>query len=69
MSQPEYDFEKLIKETKNDPLFNRLTASETKVIRHKIPGARVAKFKTIPLDPAITSSGDTLEVGSRTCPD
>lgn len=65
MSQPESDFQKLIKEIKNDPLFKRLAAPETKVIRHKkFPGTSLAKFKTIPLDPAVTPSADTLEVES-----
>ena len=65
MSQPEDDFQKLIKEIKNDPLFKRLAAPETKVIRHKkFPGTSLAKFKTIPLDPTVTPSADTLEVES-----
>jgi len=65
MSQPEDDFQKLIKEIKNDPLFKRLAAPETKVIRHKrFPGTSLAKFKTIPLDPTVTPSEDTLEVES-----
>ncbi len=65
ISQPEDDFQKLIKEIKNEPLFKRLATSETKVIRHKkFPGTSLAKFKTIPLDPAVTPSVDTLEVES-----
>lgn len=35
MSLPEDDFQKLIKEIKNDSLFKRLAAPDTKVIRHK----------------------------------
>jgi len=65
MSRPEDDFQKLIKEIKNEPLFKRLAAPETKVIRHKrFPGTSLAKFKTIPLDPTVTPSADTLEVES-----
>jgi RNA polymerase sigma-54 factor len=65
MSQPEDDFQKLIKEIKNDPLFKRLAAPESKVIKHKkFPGTSLAKFKTIPLDPTVTPSADTLEVES-----
>jgi len=62
MSQPEDDFQELIKGIKNDPLFKRLAAPETKVIRHKrFPGTSLAKFKTIPLDPAITPSQDSFD--------
>jgi len=65
MSLPEDDFQKLVKEIKNDPLFKRLAAPEAKVIRHKrFPGTSLAKFKTIPLDSTVTPSGDTLEVES-----
>ena len=63
MSLPEDDFQKLIKEIKNDSLFKRLAASDTKVIRHKkFPGTSLARFKTIPLDPAITPSQDSFEL-------
>ncbi len=63
VSQPEGDFQKLIKEIKNEPLFKRLAAPETRIIRHKrFPGTSLAKFKTIPLDPTVTPSTDTLEV-------
>jgi len=63
MSQPEDDFQKLIREIKNDPLFKRLAAPDTKVIRHKkFPGTSLARFKTIPLDPAITPSQDSFEL-------
>lgn len=65
MSLPEDDFQKLIKEIEIDPLFKRLATAETKVIQRKrLPGTSLAKFKTIPLDPAITPSRDTLEVES-----
>ena len=65
MSQPEDDFQKLIKGIRNDPLFKRLAAPETKVIRHKkFPGTSLAKFRTIPLDPGVTPSTDSLEVES-----
>ena len=65
MSLPEDEFQKLTKEVKNDSLFKRLAAPETKVIRHrKFPGTSLARFKAIPLDPTITPSGDTLEVES-----
>ncbi|TET44953.1 hypothetical protein E3J59_04425 [Candidatus Aerophobetes bacterium] len=65
MSLPEDEFQKLIKEVETDPLFKRLATPETKVIQRKrLPGTSLAKFKTIPLDPAITPSRDTLEVES-----
>lgn len=63
MSLPEDDFQKLIKEIKNDSLFKRLAASDTKVIRHKkFPGTSLASSRTIPLDPAITPSQDSFEL-------
>ena len=63
MGLPEDDFQKLIKEIKNDPLFKRLTAPDTKVIRHKkFPGTSLASSKTVPLDPAITPSQDSFEL-------
>lgn len=65
MDLPEYDFQKLIKEIKNEPLFKRLVAPEAKVIRRKkFPGTSLAKFRTIPLDPSVTPSTDTLTVQS-----
>lgn len=63
MSLPEDDFQKLIKEIKNDSLFKRLAAPDTKVIRHKkFPGTSLASSKTIPLDPAITPSQNSFEL-------
>lgn len=63
MSLPEDDFQKLIKEIKNDPLFKRLAASDTKVVRHKkFPGTSLASSRTIPLDPAITPSQDSFDI-------
>lgn len=63
MSLPEDDFQKLIKGIKNDPLFRRLAAPQTKIITYKrFPGTSLAKFKTIPLDPAITPSQDSFEL-------
>jgi len=65
MSLPEDDFQKLIKEIKIDPLFKRLASPETKVIRpRRFPGTSLAKFKTIPLDPAITPSRDSYDLES-----
>ena len=63
MSLPEDDFQKLIKEIKNDSLFKRLAAPKAKVITYKrFPGTSLASSKTIPLDPAITPSQDSFEL-------
>ncbi len=65
MSRPENDFQELIRTIKNEPLFKRLVAPETKVIRRKkFPGTSMAKFRTIPLDPSVTPSTDSLTVQS-----
>ena len=65
MSLPEDDFQKLIKEIKNDPLFKKLASPETKVVRpRRFPGTSLARFKTIPLDPAITPSRDSYDLES-----
>jgi len=65
MSLPEEEFQKLVQEVENDPLFKKLMTSEAKVIKHKRPPwTREASSKMLPLDPAITPSQDTLEVES-----
>ncbi|MFQ5835204.1 MAG: hypothetical protein ACE5HR_04705 [bacterium] len=65
MNLSEHDFQKLIQGINNDPLFKRLVAPETKVIQRKrLPGTSLAKFKTIPLDPAVTPSQDSFELES-----
>ncbi len=65
MGLPEDDFEKLIKKIKNNPLFRRLAAPEAKIITCKrFPGTSLARFKTIPLDPAITPSQDSFDLES-----
>ena len=65
MSLPKDDFQRLIKQIKTDPLFKRLASPETKVIRPKrFPGTSLARFKTIPLDPAITPSQDSYALES-----
>jgi hypothetical protein len=65
MSLPEDDFQKLIQEVENDPLFKKLTLSEIKIIRYKkLPWTKIAQPKMLPLDPTITPSRDTLEVES-----
>lgn len=63
MSLPEDDFQKLVEKIKNDPLFRRLAAPQIKVITYKsFPGTSLARFKTIPLDPAITPSQDSFDL-------
>jgi RNA polymerase sigma-54 factor len=65
MSLPEDDFQKIIQEVENDPLFKKLTLSEIKIIRYKkLPWTKITQPKMLPLDPAITPSRDTLEVES-----
>jgi len=65
MSLPEEEFRKLVQEVENDPLFQKLTRSEIKIIRYKKPPwTKIAQPKMLPLDPAITPSRDTLEVES-----
>ena len=65
MSLPEDEFQKLIQEVENDPLFKKLMLSEIKIIRYKKPPwTKIAQAKMLPLDPAITPSQDTFEVES-----
>ncbi len=65
MSLPDEEFQKLIQEVENDPLFKKLTLPELKIISYKKPPwTKIALPKTLPLDPAITPSRDTLEVES-----
>jgi len=65
MSLPEDEFQKLIQEVENDPLFRKLMRSGIGLIRYKKPPwVRTAQAKMLPLDPAITPSKNTLEVES-----
>ena len=65
MSLPEEEFQKLIQEVENEPLFKKLITSEIKIIRYKKPPwTKTSQPKMLALDPAITPSRDTLEVES-----
>ena len=65
MSLPEDEFQKLIQEVENEPLFKKLMLSEIKIISYKKPPwTKIAQPKMLPLDPTITPSRDTLEVES-----
>ena len=65
MSLPEDEFQKLIQDVENDPLFKKLILPEIKIIKYKKPPwTKIAQSKILPLDPAITPSQDTFEVES-----
>ena len=65
MSLPEDEFQKLIQEVENEPLFKELMGSEIKIISYKKPPwTKTSQPKMLPLNPEITPSRDTLEVES-----
>ncbi|MFQ6067018.1 MAG: hypothetical protein ACE5K3_07055 [bacterium] len=65
MSLPEEEFQKLIEEVENDPLFKKLMRSDPKIIGYKkLPWTKTSQPKMLSLDPTITPSRDTLEVES-----
>lgn len=65
MSLPEDEFQKLIQEVENDPLFKKLTVSKTRVIKYKkFSKTSLAHSPAITLNPAITPSRNYLDVES-----
>lgn len=63
MSLPESEFQKLIQEVENDPLFRKLTVPETGVVKYKkFSRTGLAHPRSISLDPTITPSRNYLDI-------